>query len=273
MKNSLLRVLGTSSVLILSIVLLAAGPAAASNLALQDTPQPTPTAGADGRILYTVLAGESPWSIAAKFGFDLIALQNLNNWTDDEILVEGQTILLGLANQQEPTATPGPQDQVAATNTPQAAGTGSICVLLFDDVNGDALRNATEFGIADGQASINERSGKASRTSATVSAVDEEGEPVRTCFDELPLGDYTVSIALPTGYNPTTARDRQLQITRGGEVQTVNFGAQASGDPAGSGFLSLQQGNRSPLVGLLGVLLLLGGAGLGFYTLQLSRRR
>jgi hypothetical protein len=271
MKTTLPRVLGAVLLAIfLAGFLLLANHGTA--LALQATPEAMPPAGADGRILYTVLAGDSQWSIAAKFGIDLVALQNLNNWTGNEVLVENQVILLGLASQQE--ATPTSTSEVVATNTPEATGTGSICVLLFDDVNGDALRAETEAGIADGQASVNERSGKASRTSATVSALDEDGEPVRTCFDELPLGDYTVSIALPAGYNPTTARDRQVQITRGGEVQTVNFGAQAAGDSAGgSGFLSLEQGGRSPLAGLLGIVLLLGGAGLGFYTLQLSRRR
>lgn len=275
MKNaSRTLIFASVAVFMLTALVLAGavfGPAGtAYGSAIQSTPQPLPTAGADGRVTYLVLAGDSPWSIAAKFGIDLVVLQNLNNWTGDEVLAEGQEVLLALASEQQPTATVGPE--VAATNTPMATGTGSICVLLFDDINGDALRDETEVGIADGQASINERTGKASNSAATVSALDEDGEPVRTCFDALPLGDYTVSIALPTGYNPTTARDRQLQITRGGEVQTVNFGAQASSSAGGSG-ASLDLGTRSPLMGLLGILLLLGGAGLGFYTYRSSRRR
>lgn len=260
--------LAASAVLLLLSLFMLSTPAAASDLQLQGTTEPTPTPGADGRILYTVIAGDTQWGIAAKFGMPVESLQNLNGWSGDEVLVEGQTILLGLAGQQEPTATSGPE--VAATLTPQVVGTGSICVLLFDDVNGDAMRQETEFGIANGQASVNERTGLASRSEATQAALDADGEPVRTCFTELPLGEYTVSVAIPDGYNPTTAPNTTIQIAAG-QTQNINFGAQAKAI-SGVGGLA-EGGSRSPLMGLLGIVLLLGGAGLGFYTFQLSRRR
>lgn len=273
-KTQMLR---TLPVIVLGAGLMAAlmlsalsAPAAASPL-YQSTPLPMPTAGADGRILYTVVAGDSQWLIAGKFNIPIEQLRILNGWTADQVLLEGQTVILGIAG-EEPTPTPGPTSEVVATNTPESApGTGSICVLLFDDVNGDALREDTEFGIAGGAASVSERSGQASRTGDTVAQTDDEGLPVATCFDDLPGGEYTVSVAAPQGYNATTAQSATIQLAPGDQT-SLNFGAQAGG--GGSSLLSPQEGGPpSPLMGLLGIVLLVGGAGLGVYSWQLSRRR
>ncbi|MDA1329862.1 MAG: hypothetical protein DWG76_02805 [Chloroflexi bacterium] len=237
---------------------------------LQSTPLPTPTAGADGRILYVVQLNDSPFLIAAKFQIDINQLRILNNWASDEILLEGQTILLGLATEQEPTPTPTPQTEVTPEGTPEAPGTGTICVLLFNDVNGDALRQETEFGIDSGAVSVSERSGLASQTGTSFNILDVDGEPITTCFNDLPLGEYTVSVAAPEGYNPTTAQSAPLQLAAGDET-TLNFGAQLSSG-AQSNQLSPQEGGRSPLLGLLGIVLLLSGLGLGAYTWQIARR-
>lgn len=244
-----------------------ATPALAYAPALQATLQPTPTPGADGRILYTIQSGDSPLLIAEKFGIDYQQLRILNNWGENEVLTEGQVILLGLAGEATPTA--GPTSDVVATITPETPGTGSICVLLFDDVNGDALRQDTELGIADGAASVSERTGLASRTGVTVSELDVDGLPVPTCFTDLPVGEYTVSAAAPEGYNPTTTQSATIQLHPGDQT-TLNFGAQANSASSG---LTPEEGGRSPLMGLLGIVLILGGAGLGAYTWQMSRRR
>ncbi len=245
-----------------------------SALAFQATTESMPTAGEDGRILYTIQAGDTQIGIASRFGIELLTLQALNNWTGDTVLAVGQTALLGLASEQVPTATAiptSPENEVVATIPPQTPGTGSICVLLFNDENGDAMRQETEFGIADGQASANERTGLASQSDATQASVDDAGDPVRTCFEDLPLGEYTVSVALPDGYNPTTARDTTIQLAAG-QTQNINFGAQQS-TSGGFNVLTPEEGGRSPLIGLLGIVLILAGAGLGFYTFQSSRRR
>lgn len=236
----------------------------------QSTPQSTPTPGADGRVLYTVLAGDSQWGIAAKFNIPLEQLRILNSWTADQILVEGELVILGIAS-TDPTVTVE-ATSVVATSTPETPGTGSICVLLFDDVNGDALREETEFGIPAGQASVTERTGLASQTGTTVSELDADGLPVGTCFDNLPRGEYTVSVAAPQGYNPTTAQSATIQLAPGDQT-SLNFGAQA-GSSSGLNLLTPEEGGPpSVLMGLLGVVLLLGGVGLGIYSWQLSRRR
>jgi hypothetical protein len=244
-------------------------PVAASPL-YQSTPQATPTPGADGRILYTVVAGDSQWLISAKFNIPLEQLRILNNWTADQALTEGELVVLGIAG-AEPSPTVGPTSDVVATSTPATPGTGSICVLLFDDVNGDALREETEFGIPGGQASVTERTGQASRTGTTVAEIDADGLPVSVCFLDLPSGEYTVSVAAPDGYNATTALSSPIQLAPGDQT-ALNFGAQA-GSSSGFNVLSPEEGGRSPLMGLLGVVLILGGGGLGLYTWQLARRR
>jgi hypothetical protein len=259
-----------SAMLLVALSLSAFSSRSFSSFRYQATPFPMPTAGADGRILYTVQAGDSQWLISAKFNIPIEQLRILNNWTAEQTLAEGELVLLGIAG-SEPTATVGPTSEVVATNTPQTPGTGSICALLFDDVNGDALREETEFGIAAGQASVSERTGRASRTDTTVSQVDTDGLPVATCFADLPSGEYTVSVAAPQGYNPTTTQSHTVQLAPGDQV-SLNFGAQASSSSSFN-VLSPEEGGRSPLMGLLGVVLILGGGGLGVYTWQLARRR
>ncbi len=271
MKSIAVRILLVTSTLMFMLGAWSLVPAPASSYNLQSTPLPMPTPGADGRILYTVQAGDSQWLIAAKFNINIEELRRLNNWTAEEALTEGQVILLGTASQTEPTPTAGPTSEVVATQTPTASGAGEICVLLFDDFNGDALRQETEFGIPNGQASVSERTGLASQTGTTVANIDVDGLPVPVCFPNLPIGEYTVSVAAPQGFNATTAQSATIQLNPG-DATSLNFGAQASSS-SGFNVLSPEEGGRSPLMGLLGVVLILGGAGLGAFTWQVARRR
>lgn len=235
------------------------------------TPQSLPTPGDDGRILYIVQQGDSPFLIATRFGLDPDELRILNDWAENQILQPGDVVLLGIANEAQPTpqvtATPEPTVESPA----EATGTGMLCILLFNDVNGDGLRQETEFGIDGGAVSVSERTGLASQTGDTVSQVDADGEPLRACFEELPNGEYTVSVAAPEGYNPTTAQSTTVNLGAGDET-SLNFGAQLNSESEAGSVFSLEDG-RSPLFGLLGVVLLLSGAGLGYYTWQSTRRR
>lgn len=236
----------------------------------QATPFPTSTPLQDGRILYVVQIGDSQWLIAAKFALDIDQLRLLNNWSADEPLIEGQVILLGLAERETATPSPEPGADVTPVGTPEDEGTATICVLLYDDVNGDALRQETEFGIAGGAVSISERSGLASSSAATSDQVDADDDPILSCFEELPPGEYTVSVAAPEGLNPTTEQSVTLNVNAG-DIATLNFGSQLS-SAAQNAELSPEEGGRSPLMGLLGLVLLLSGAGLGLYTWQVARR-
>jgi hypothetical protein len=99
---------------------------------------------------------------------------------------------------------------------------------------------------------------KTQTTSATEATV---------CFKDLPEGDYNISVAPPQGYNPTTAMNYPLHL-QAGDISYVDFGAQLSSaavTPPPS------QGGRSPLLGILGGVLVLAGIGLAIYFKFLSK--
>ena len=122
-------------------------PAQASPSAQVQFPSPTP--GADGRILYIVQAGDSCFRIQALYGITVDTLRGLNPQLDENCtLVVGDELMLGIGGPAALSPTPGPSPTLeppTVTPTPPA-GTTEICVLLYDDVNGDALRQETETG-------------------------------------------------------------------------------------------------------------------------------
>jgi murein DD-endopeptidase MepM/ murein hydrolase activator NlpD len=240
-------------------------PASAAPLA-QFTPFPTPTPGPDGRIIYIVQPGDTLWRISAITGVSLDELRALNNLGAEEPIIPGQELLIGLGGPAEATLVPG----AAPTSTPllptpsPGLGSGTLCVILYNDVNGDALRQEEEVSIPGGAISVSDRSGKVSLTYNTEPGTDPH------CFAELPEDEYTITVAIPEGYNPTTVLNYTLRLEPGSETY-LDFGAQAnskriaeSPPPTGSG--------RSPLLGILGVLALLGGIGLGIVAALMSRR-
>lgn len=230
----------------------------------------TPTAGADGRIIYIVKGGDTCLSISLLTGVDINELRRINNLDEECALREGQQLLLGIY--QTPTPMPGPTPtETPAIPTPTPfPGTGTICVYLFDDVNGNALAEGTEPPIAGGAISVTDKTGTVSLTGTTSDQFDPEtDEPPRVCFDNLPEGDYTVSIAVPQGYNPTTQTNYPLKL-RAGDISVLDFGAQLSSQGLPQ---EPQETRRSPLLAILGGLMVLGGAGLGIYFSLLRRSR
>jgi hypothetical protein len=143
--------------------------------AFQLTPFPTPTAGPDGRILYQVQPGDTLWRIAAVAGISIDELRILNGLDPDEVITVGQVLLLGLGGPAGQPTDPPPPGATPIPPTPtEAAGGAIICVLLFEDVNGDALRQEEEFAINGGAVSINERTGLFANTGDTTDEIDPE---------------------------------------------------------------------------------------------------
>lgn len=245
----------------------------------QYTVFPTPTPGADGRIIYIVQENDTLWRIAAIAGMTVDELKALNNLTSDAVS-PGQQILLGLAGPVEVTPTAGivPTSAPLQATSTAGPGWGVICVLLYEDENGDSLRQEEETSLLGGAISVSDRLGRVSETADTPSGglsdlFDPTPEDLGyTCFDQLPEGEYNVTVAIPGGYNPTTVLNRSFNLKAGDET-LVAFGAQANAVMAAESAIIPETPGRSPLLGIAGGLLLLVGAGLGFYAYFLRRGR
>ncbi|MCS6906778.1 MAG: LysM peptidoglycan-binding domain-containing protein [Anaerolineales bacterium] len=232
----------------------------------QLTPFPTPTPRPDGRIIYIVQPGDTLIRISLISGVPIEELRGLNKLTGDNIIV-GQELLLGLGGPTIQTPTPGPSPTPTLeepTPTP-LPGIGTICVLLYEDINGDAMRQESENAIPGGAISLSERSGKASLNAESRSGSD----PI--CFNDLPEGEYTISVAIPAGYNPTTLNTAILEL-RSGDEAYLDFGAQKNSEALADGFTETGSPS-SPLLGIIGFSFLLAGILLGLFGTRLLRGR
>ncbi len=226
---------------------------------------PTPTAGPDGRIIYIVQPGDSCTRAAAINGISVDQLRQLNSRLDTNCtLIEGQELLIGIVSLAgTPTAGPSPTPLPPTASPTPFTGTTIICVLLFEDANGDGLRETTEPAVADGAISVTEINGEYSASLDTVTSVDPEyrGE----CFDNVPEGEYNITVGIPDNYNPTMVLDYRLQVNAGDRAY-ANFGVQSKDVVADPGATGEDEKTTSPLLGILGTIFLLGGAGLGYYA-------
>jgi hypothetical protein len=246
-------------------------PAAASQASLQ-VQYATPTAQPDGRILYTVQAGDTCIKISLLTGISVDYLRTTNQLNEACDLREGQQLLIGVGGPAAVSPTPGASPTatpILPTATPGAGGTAQVCALMYVDLNGDGLRQETEFGLDGGAISLVSASGQYSQTLNTTSARDplDDTEPMRLCFEDLVPGVYTISGGVPSGYNPTTTLNIGVDIVPG-DTTYVDFGAQvqtASEDAGESGV--------SPLLGVLGGALLLVGIGMGVYAWRSLKKK
>ena len=239
---------------------------------LQLTPFPTPTPGADGRIIYTVQADDTLWRISAVSGVPLDELRQLNSLDADSVIRPGQVLLLGVVQPQVATLEPGATQDPATLPTPTATAlvdASEICVLLYLDENGNAIREDQEIALADGEVSVTERLGAYSNKQTTTFF----DEPV--CFANIPPGEYLVTMALPGGFNRTTELSVTVELVPG-DTSYLNFGAQPTAifepltnvtDPGNSG------GSSSLLIAVAGAVLLLAGIGVGVWAVINNKRR
>lgn len=230
----------------------------------------TPTPRSDGRIIYIVQSEDNCLRISLLTGVSVDDLIRNNRLDSACTIYPGQELILGFGATAtaSPTAGPSPTATIAGpTPTPIAGGMGTVCLLIFNDLNGDGLRQENELGVAGGAVSITSADGLYSRSETTVAESDAAtGEPVRVCFSEVPMGEYTVSAAAPEGYNPTTSLSDSL-IVIAGDIVNVAFGVQEQSlSPAAT------SDSRSPLLGIGGVLLILGGIGLAIFASRTGKR-
>jgi hypothetical protein len=130
------------------------------------------------------------------------------------------------------------------------------------------MRQETEPAIAGGAVSVTENNGKYSAAQDTTVNPDPEVYQ-GVCFTDVPEGTYTVSVAIPDAYNPTMVLSYELDVNPG-DIAFVDFGAQ-SRETTVSDPESRSGGPVSPVLGIFGLLMLIGGGALGYYYWQSNR--
>lgn len=227
---------------------------------------PTATPGADGRILYVVQPGDSCYRVAAIHSITVEQLRQLNSKLDESCtLIEGQELLIGIVSLEgTPTAGPSPTPAPPTASPTPFTGTTEICILLFEDANGNALREETEPAVAGGAVSVTENNGEYSAAQDTAIQADPAAYQ-GICFSNVPEGSYNITVGIPDNYNPTTDLNSSLDVKAGDRAE-VGFGIQSKDIVVDPGATTPNEPKTSPIFGILGGLLLLGGAVLGYYA-------
>ncbi|MGI6250156.1 MAG: hypothetical protein ACOYKD_02175 [Anaerolineaceae bacterium] len=228
----------------------------------------TPTPNMDGKIIFVVPAGYNCTQVMLLTNVNIAEIIKLNNLDENCTIQEGQELLIGqisepdLTQTAQPTPTQDPA-QLTPTATPHP-GAARICVVLFNDMDGNGMRTDFESYLYGGMVSVNDRVGKVSLTGTTVAGDPMTQAVTPLCFNEVPEDTYSVSIAIPDDFNPTTVTNYTITV-KAGEIATIDFGAQER--IAVNPFTGEQSsgGKRSPVLAILGGLILLAGLGLGFY--------
>ena len=240
---------------------------------------PTPTPGPDGKIIYIVQPSDTLWRISAITGVKIETIRDLNNLGVNDPIMPGQKLLIGYAGPSgnAPTAGVFPTQPVLTPSPTPPPGWGILCVLLYNDINGDSMRQETEPSIPEGEISVSNRLGTVSLTGQTSSGgiatnilnptPQERGY---TCFDQLLQGEYLISVAAPEGYNRTTSLNTTV-VLEAGQTTQVAFGAQANSELAASEAIIPETPRKSPIIGIVGGALLLAGVALGVYAALLRR--
>ncbi|MDY0018531.1 MAG: LysM peptidoglycan-binding domain-containing protein [Anaerolineae bacterium] len=176
------------------------------------TPNATPTPRPDGAVVHVVESGDTLFGIALEYDVDVDELRRLNAGTlgENDLLAIGQELVISGAaiNISLPTPTPAPTQAqpitatVAPTVTAVAAATqvvsqtskGAICVVAYNDRDGDTVRKADSEELLPNVAfSLVGANGPAG--SYTTDGISEP-----YCFEDLEPGDYVVRQTSPTGY-------------------------------------------------------------------------
>jgi len=263
------------AVVLVTFLLLRLSFAALAAPAAQVQAYTTPTPGADGRIIYVVEEGDNCLRISLLTGVSMEFLRQTNHLDENCTILTGQQLVIGISAPAAASPTPGPSPtptSVLPTPTPVSGGAAEVCVALYDDINGDGLRQAntdalgnylptgTEPIVAGGAISLTSLTGTYSRTLDTVEGYD----PV--CFTDVPDGKYSVSAAVPDGYSPTTVLNYSMEV-KPGDITYVSFGTQVKSQTS----TESETPTQSPILGVVGALLLLGGIGLGIFAWRMRK--
>jgi hypothetical protein len=228
----------------------------------------TPTAYPDGRVIYIVQPNDTCIRVELLTGVKIEQLRTLNKLDQNCSLTVGKELLLTVVT-PAPTITPNPDiTPTPLLPTPTAfKGNGQICVQLYNDINGNAFREVTEPLLNGGAVSIADRRGQTSETGLTTTDL------ANLFCREVPEGEYSVSMAVPDGYNATNETNVTVPVQAGDQVY-VDFGAQISSVVVENQAVTAEttpQSGSGLLMAILGGLFLILGVGLGVYVLFMRR--
>jgi len=266
MKKTWIILLIIPFLILLAVLVSRAGAVQARDL--HQAAYQTPTPNELGQIFYTVQEGDSCTRIFLLTNVSIEDIIILNSLTADCDIRPGQQLLLAEVDPVTPTPegpvltpTPGPPTPIPFE------GTGEICVALFEDLDGNQRRSPNELYLGGGVISVSNRVGTYSETQQTIG-----GDPAvvgLVCFEDVPEGEYNLSMGVPDGYNPTTAMNYAVTVSAGDTI-VVDFGAQPSAQMAD---IDTEPGaGRSPLLLTIGLFLLAGGAVLAFFFIRSGMR-
>jgi hypothetical protein len=214
-----------------------------------------------------VQPGDNCFRVAALHSITIEQLRQLNSKLDaDCTLIAKQELLISLVSVAgTPTAGPSPTPGLPTATPTPLTGTTEVCVLLFNDFNGNAIREETEPAVSGGAVSVTENNGEYSAAQDTVIPSDPtvyQG----ICFSNIPEGSYNITVGIPDNYNPTMALSYSLDV-KAGDRAFVDFGVQSKDVVVDPGANDPQAGGgRTPILGILGILFLLGGAAVGYFA-------
>ena len=218
----------------------------------------TPTAESNGNIYYIVKSGDTCQTISL---LNNVSIDQLRSYNQLELnacnnLTVGKKLLIAIVPTQVITPGPSPTPTSSIPTPMPVVGQGTICIYLFKDTNGNAIVDTGENSLAGGEISVASKAGDYSKTAASTG----DNNPV--CFANINEGSYTISVAIPDGYNATTAQNYTVQL-KAGDTSTIDFGAQPSSSLLAG---TSNSGGSSVLLAILGGLVLIAGVGIGFYA-------
>lgn len=187
---------------------------------------PTPTADADGTIYVQVQQQDTLWAIAATYGLTLNELLQLNNLTEDSFVQPGQLLIIGYATpvptETPPTETPRPTLPPPPTGTAVIRPATGLCLLAFDDINGDGIQQPGEPLKANVAFTLY------TEQSVILNYIsDGFSEP--KCFENLAPGTYQITRSLAQQERLTTSGNKGI-IVQDGTLAQIEFGSTTNSD-------------------------------------------
>jgi LysM repeat protein len=196
------------------------------------TPMPTSTPRPDGAIVHRVQSGDTLFGIALQYGVDVDQILRLNAGSigANNMIWTGQDLVIAVPDTGPTAVPPTTTPEGGATPEPTAAPVGeatngSVCVVAFNDRNGDTFRQPeSEELLPNAVFSLGDAEGLVGQYTT-----DGLNEPY--CFTGLEAGTYQVSMEPPTGYEASGPSTMGIGLS-GATEMNVALGAMR-GDTAG----------------------------------------